>query len=119
MELFRTEKKGVGVRAGEDIPAGAFIYEYVGEIITNKEADIRGLQYDKAHCSYLFNLKSTPGIEGQEEKEVKKEGKKEEEEYVIDAMYYGNITRFFNHSCNPNMQKNNVKKYVHLINHFS
>lgn len=98
LELFKTEKKGIGVRAGEDIPAYSYIYEYVGEVITNKEADARGESYDKEHCSYLFNLSSTMG------------DAKATQEYVIDAMYYGNITRFFNHSCEPNMQKNKVNK---------
>ena len=23
--------------------------------------------------------------------------------YSVDAMYYGNVSRFFNHSCNPNV----------------
>lgn len=86
------------MRAGEDIPAGSYIYEYVGEIITNKEADSRGESYDKGHCSYLFNLLSGMG------------DTKSQRDYVIDAMYYGNITRFFNHSCQPNMQKNPVNE---------
>ena len=97
LELFKTNGMGVGVRAGEDILEGAYICHYTGEVITNEEAEKRGINYDKEHCSYLFDLEPM----GDANKEV-------ETKYVIDAMYYGNITRFFNHSCDPNMQKNKV-----------
>jgi histone-lysine N-methyltransferase SUV39H len=40
----------------EDIPAGAFILEYTGEVITKKEGDLRGRQYDKVGMSYLFDM---------------------------------------------------------------
>lgn len=91
---------GVGVRAGEDIPEGAYICHYTGEVITNEEAEKRGIDYDKEHCSYLFDIKPMGT--------ANKDDTKDETKYVIDAMYYGNITRFFNHSCDPNIQKNEV-----------
>ncbi|KPP71466.1 histone-lysine N-methyltransferase EHMT1-like [Scleropages formosus] len=50
LQLFRTEKMGWGVRALQDIPQGTFVCEYVGEIITDAEADVR------ENDSYLFNL---------------------------------------------------------------
>lgn len=40
----------------EDIPAGAFILEYTGEVITKKEGDKRGKHYDKVGMSYLFDM---------------------------------------------------------------
>ena len=40
----------------EDIPAGAFIVEYSGEVITKKEGDIRGKMYDKLGMRYLFDM---------------------------------------------------------------
>lgn len=35
-----------GLFAMEDIPAGAFLMEYKGEIVTKKQGDMRGTYYD-------------------------------------------------------------------------
>lgn len=45
-----------GVVALEEIPPGAFIAEYCGEIVTKKQGDIRGTFYDKYGLSYLFDM---------------------------------------------------------------
>uniref|UniRef100_A0A8C4EYA4 Euchromatic histone-lysine N-methyltransferase 2 n=1 Tax=Dicentrarchus labrax TaxID=13489 RepID=A0A8C4EYA4_DICLA len=71
---------GWGVRALQDIPQGSFICEYVGELISDAEADVR------EDDSYLFDLDNKDG-----------------EVYCIDARYYGNISRFINHLCDPNL----------------
>uniref|UniRef100_A0A8C7FRX1 Euchromatic histone-lysine N-methyltransferase 2 n=1 Tax=Oncorhynchus kisutch TaxID=8019 RepID=A0A8C7FRX1_ONCKI len=80
LQLYRTEKMGWGVRALQDIPQGSFICEYVGELISDAEADVR------EDDSYLFDLDNKDG-----------------EVYCIDARYYGNISRFINHLCDPNI----------------
>ncbi|XP_030596898.1 histone-lysine N-methyltransferase EHMT2 isoform X2 [Archocentrus centrarchus] len=80
LQLYRTEKMGWGVRALQDIPQGSFICEYVGELISDAEADVR------EDDSYLFDLDNKDG-----------------EVYCIDARYYGNISRFINHLCDPNL----------------
>ncbi|TRY82244.1 hypothetical protein DNTS_009361 [Danionella cerebrum] len=80
LQLYRTEKMGWGVRALHDIPQGSFICEYVGELISDAEADVR------EDDSYLFDLDNKDG-----------------EVYCIDARYYGNISRFINHLCDPNI----------------
>ncbi|XP_026153589.1 histone-lysine N-methyltransferase EHMT1 isoform X2 [Mastacembelus armatus] len=90
LQLFRTSKKGWGVRALQDIPQGTFICEYVGEIISEAEADMR--QND----AYLFSL------------EDKLEPfsyfpSQPQDLYCIDARFYGNISRFLNHMCEPNL----------------
>ncbi|XP_055306322.1 histone-lysine N-methyltransferase eggless-like [Sitodiplosis mosellana] len=36
------------------------------------------------------------------------EDAEEKEEFVVDSLYSGNISRFFNHSCNPNMFEQRV-----------
>lgn len=38
LEVFRTEEKGWGVRCSVDISSGAFVCEYMGEILTDEEA---------------------------------------------------------------------------------
>jgi SET domain-containing protein len=45
-----------GLFALEPIPAGAFVVEYVGEILTAKEGDSRGRSYDQLGMSYLFDM---------------------------------------------------------------
>uniref|UniRef100_G3Q1W8 Euchromatic histone-lysine N-methyltransferase 1b n=1 Tax=Gasterosteus aculeatus aculeatus TaxID=481459 RepID=G3Q1W8_GASAC len=80
LQLFRTSKKGWGVRAVQDIPQGTFVCEYVGEIISEAEAEMR--QND----TYLFSLDDKP-----------------QDLYCIDARFYGNISRFLNHMCEPNL----------------
>ncbi|KAG9354488.1 hypothetical protein JZ751_001198 [Albula glossodonta] len=80
LQLFRTRKMGWGVRVLQDVPRGAFVCEYVGEIISDAEADVR------ENDSYLFSLDSKVG-----------------DMHCVDARFYGNISRFINHMCEPNL----------------
>ncbi|XP_014476702.1 PREDICTED: histone-lysine N-methyltransferase EHMT1 [Dinoponera quadriceps] len=79
-QLFRTNGKGWGLRTLRYIPKGTYVCEYVGEIISDSEADHR------EDDSYLFDLDNRDG-----------------ETYCIDARRYGNLARFINHSCAPNL----------------
>ncbi|XP_034056161.1 histone-lysine N-methyltransferase EHMT1a isoform X1 [Gymnodraco acuticeps] len=80
LQLFRTQRMGWGVRAMQDIPQGTFICEYVGEIITDAEADKR------ENDSFLFTLDNKVG-----------------DVHCIDARLFGNIGRFINHLCEPTL----------------
>uniref|UniRef100_A0A8C9YCS5 Euchromatic histone-lysine N-methyltransferase 1a n=1 Tax=Sander lucioperca TaxID=283035 RepID=A0A8C9YCS5_SANLU len=80
LQLFRTQKMGWGVRTMQDIPQGTFICEYVGEIVTDAEADKR------ENDSFLFTLDNKVG-----------------DAHCIDARLFGNIGRFINHLCEPNL----------------
>ncbi|XP_059623018.1 histone-lysine N-methyltransferase EHMT1 isoform X2 [Phlebotomus argentipes] len=79
MEVFNVlgDQKEWGVRCLKEIPKGTFIAEYIGEVLSNVEADKRPVD------SYFFGFDMS--------------------DYCIDANLYGNVSRFFNHSCNPNM----------------
>ncbi|KAI9296823.1 SET domain-containing protein [Neoconidiobolus thromboides FSU 785] len=104
VQIYKTEKKGWGVRALERIPKGSFICEYVGEIITTKEADKRAEKCEETGLNYLFNLDG-------------EFGSVEETEYVIDGQYKGNLSHFFNHSCDPTLKVHPVfieNKYIGL-----
>ncbi|KAM8803434.1 histone-lysine N-methyltransferase EHMT1 isoform 1-T1 [Rhynchonycteris naso] len=80
LQLYRTQNIGWGVRSLQDIPVGTFVCEYVGELISDSEADVR------EEDSYLFDLDNKDG-----------------ELYCIDARFYGNVSRFINHHCEPNL----------------
>ncbi|GFR44584.1 hypothetical protein Agub_g5861 [Astrephomene gubernaculifera] len=51
LEVFMTASKGWGVRCREDIPAGAFVCCYVGQLVTDSMAEVR-----KGADHYLFDL---------------------------------------------------------------
>ncbi|CAN9512740.1 unnamed protein product [Ophioblennius macclurei] len=80
LQLFRTLKMGWGVKAVQDVPQGTFVCEYVGEIISDAEADKR------ENDSFLFTLDNKVG-----------------DVHCIDARLFGNIGRFINHLCEPNL----------------
>ncbi|XP_037938473.1 probable histone-lysine N-methyltransferase CG1716 isoform X2 [Teleopsis dalmanni] len=83
--VFRTEKKGFGIMADVEILPGEFILEYVGEVIDGEEFDRRRDLYslDKNRHYYFMALRS---------------------DTIIDATIKGNISRFINHSCDPNAE---------------
>lgn len=85
-----------GLVAMEDIPAGAFVTEYVGEVITKRFGDIRGQHYDMAGSSYLFDMNDPTEEEQTQDDNF--------HPFCIDATFYGNESRFVNHSCDPNLR---------------
>uniref|UniRef100_A0A182K1U8 Histone-lysine N-methyltransferase n=1 Tax=Anopheles christyi TaxID=43041 RepID=A0A182K1U8_9DIPT len=76
LQLCYIPGKGWGVRTMVPIPKGSFLVEYVGEIIPDEAANHR------PDDSYLFDLGNGN---------------------CIDASVHGNVSRFFNHSCKPNV----------------
>lgn len=55
-EVFKTESRGWGVRCLYDLPRGTFICSYIGELISECEADRKNANnYD---CSYLLSMAS-------------------------------------------------------------
>ncbi|GLT91132.1 hypothetical protein SLE2022_090350 [Rubroshorea leprosula] len=97
LEIFMTEKNGWGARSLNSIASGSFICEYLGELLNHEEADQRIECFD-----YLYDIGSASGS-SQVEDEVG---------YTIDAAQIGNVGRFINHSCSPNLVAQNV-----LFNH--
>ncbi|KAF5191937.1 Histone-lysine N-methyltransferase, H3 lysine-9 specific protein [Thalictrum thalictroides] len=113
LEIFKTRSRGWGVRSLSSIPSGSFICEYTGEFLQDREAEKRtgndqylfdvGHKYDDhalwEGLSNLIpsNLKSSSSCEAVEDVG-----------YTIDAAQCGNVGRFINHSCSPNLYAQNV-----------
>ncbi|ODM99256.1 Histone-lysine N-methyltransferase SUV39H2 [Orchesella cincta] len=81
------------------IKRGTFVTLYVGEVIQSDEAERRGKDYDEAGCTYLFDLDFID---------------QDNYPYSVDSTKYGNVARFINHSCSPNLGVYAV--YVDCIN---
>lgn len=86
LEIFKTKNKGWGVRTKEFIRKSTFVAEYTGEIIKTDRVYER-IKKDPERTHYIFDI----DILG-------------EPEYSIDAYNMGNISHFFNHSCDPNLE---------------
>ena len=84
IQTRRSGVHGKGVFATSDIAAGETIIEYVGEIISWKEAQRRH-PHDPADPNHTFYFHI-------------------DEKRVIDALYGGNSSRWINHSCDPNCE---------------
>ena len=100
--IFRTsDGRGWGVKTLDFIRKGQFVMEYVGEIITNEEAERRGKMYDAAQQTYLFDLDLDT-----------------EASYAIDAYHFGNVSHFINHSVRVFYITFSVRKYSHGVGIF-
>lgn len=84
-----SDGKGWGLRTLEDLPQGAFVCEYVGEILTNIELYERNEKNSgKDKHVYPVLLDSDWTTEG---------NLKDEEALCLDATHFGNVARFINH----------------------
>ena len=81
--VFKTEKKGYGLRADRDLNPDDFIYEYIGEVIDEGRFRRRMMSYDEEGIKHFYFMSLTKGE-------------------FVDATKQGNLGRFCNHSCNPN-----------------
>ena len=88
LQTRRSGVHGKGVFALVDIPKGEVLIEYVGEVITWKEA-LRRHPHDPNDPNHTFYFHI-------------------DEDHVIDALYGGNSSRWINHSCSPNCEPDEV-----------
>jgi histone-lysine N-methyltransferase SUV39H len=96
LEIYKTPNRGWGVRALQRIEEGSFFTEYVGKIISIVEAEML-LESAGAKTtpktSYLFDLDLLGA---------------DHATYTVDAFGQSNVTRFVNHSCEPNLTAFNI-----------
>ncbi|KAI8562565.1 hypothetical protein RHMOL_Rhmol03G0044900 [Rhododendron molle] len=120
LEVFRTKDRGWGLRSWDPIRAGCFICEYAGEVIAKSMDGEIGIDNDD---SYIFD--STRICEPREVMPGNSAGSpKLPFPLVISAKNGGNVARFMNHSCTPNVYWQPVVRegsYLHIaffaINH--
>ncbi|CAI5736581.1 unnamed protein product [Peronospora farinosa] len=84
-QKFHTVEKGWGLRVLEQVKVGQLVIEYVGEVINEEEKERR----------LLDHAKNSPEDKNMYIMEL---GKGE----YIDARFKGSVSRFINHSCDPN-----------------
>ncbi|XP_041008497.1 probable inactive histone-lysine N-methyltransferase SUVR2 [Juglans microcarpa x Juglans regia] len=91
LQVFCTsEGKGWGLRTLEELPKGAFVCEYAGEILTNTELYDRNLEKNKSgKPAYSVLLDADWGSGDLNNKEA----------LCLDATFFGNVARFINHRC--------------------
>ncbi|PON99308.1 Histone-lysine N-methyltransferase, SET [Trema orientale] len=83
IKIVKTELCGWGVESAESLNKGDFVIEYIGEVI------------DDALCEQRLWSMKDKGVHNFYMCEIRKD-------FTIDATYKGNLSRFLNHSCDPN-----------------
>ena len=85
LDVLRAGRKGFGLFAKEDLPAGTFLIEYVGEVLEEEEYERRKQFYEKSHQRHYYFMNIGNGE-------------------TVDATRKGGVGRFINHSCEPNCE---------------
>ncbi|KAJ0266387.1 Histone-lysine N-methyltransferase [Hirschfeldia incana] len=125
LEVFKTVNRGWGLRSWDPIRAGAFICVYAGEA-----RDKSKVQQTMANDDYTFDTTRvyTPFKwnyeHGLADEDASSEEMSEEPELplplIISAKNIGNVARFMNHSCSPNVfwqpvsYENNGQLHLHV-----
>merc|ERR1711874_38336 len=87
--LARSKIAGLGLYAARDIEKHQMVIEYIGEVIREGLSDLREKRYEAQNrMIYLFRLDE--------------ENSERPERRVLDASMSGGMTRYINHSCDPN-----------------
>ncbi|KAB2625023.1 histone-lysine N-methyltransferase [Pyrus ussuriensis x Pyrus communis] len=112
LEVFRTDYKGWGVRSWDFIPSGAPVCEYTG--VLRKTDEVDGLLGNE----YIFEIDCWHTMHGIGSREKRmcdvtipngdaesgfSKLSESEPEFCIDAGSHGNVARYINHSCEPNL----------------
>ncbi len=96
MKLYRVKKSNIdkrGLYASKNIKAGDKIIEYIGRLISKKEAETNS-KFDNKKDIYLFNIN---------------------EKWDLDGDYRWNAARLINHSCNPNCEVEGKKLKLWIV----
>ena len=81
IERKKSRLHGHGIFALETINKNKRIIDYAGELISNRESELREEKYLERGCIWVFRVNRN---------------------WSRDAAVGGNVARFINHSCKPN-----------------
>ncbi|KAL3534062.1 hypothetical protein ACH5RR_007583 [Cinchona calisaya] len=116
LEVFKTKDRGWGLRSWDPIRAGGFICEYAGEVIDASRVGELGSENEDG---YVFD--ATRVYEPLEPvHDASSESAEVPFPLFISAKNSGNVARFMNHSCSPNvywqpvLRENNNDSYLHI-----
>ncbi|XP_010471360.1 PREDICTED: histone-lysine N-methyltransferase, H3 lysine-9 specific SUVH3 [Camelina sativa] len=107
LEVFKTENRGWGLRSWDSIRAGSFICEHAGEV-----KDIGRLRVYQDEDEYVFDTSRVynsfkwnyePALVDEDPSDEVPEEFDLPSPVLISAKKFGNVARFMNHSCSPNV----------------
>jgi histone-lysine N-methyltransferase SUV39H len=125
LEIFKTKMRGfgecdslqpshlprytnttiTGLRCPIPLIRGQYIDRYLGELITDAEADLRESTGGTTKASYLFSLDKFASTSDDDDKSSSSSSPtalQKSDCFVADGEKMGGPTRFINHSCDPN-----------------
>eukprot|EP00898_Chlorokybus_atmophyticus_P000405 jgi/Chlat1/1365/Chrsp119S01766 len=98
VRMTANESRGWGLYAAQEVEAGQFVCEYAGErvllpgeLLTTPEQRRRQVEYDTRGMLYVLVVREVLPSRGASLR------------INIDPTRYGNVARFINHSCDPNL----------------
>ena len=111
LEVFKTNNRGWGLRSWDPIRAGTFICEYAGEVLDSvkvyqerDEVESNEYLFDTNRVyDDAFKWNHDPALLGEEPSAETNEHYDIPAPLIISAKYAGNVSRFMNHSCSPNV----------------
>nr|KYP41123.1 Histone-lysine N-methyltransferase, H3 lysine-9 specific SUVH1 [Cajanus cajan] len=108
MEVFKTKDRGWGLRSLDPIRAGTFICEYAGEVIDRAKVNPYGgynddYIFDTSRIYDPFKWNYEPSLLEEISSNVSSEDYAIPYPLIISSKNFGNVARFMNHSCSPNV----------------
>ncbi|XP_015876149.2 histone-lysine N-methyltransferase, H3 lysine-9 specific SUVH1 [Ziziphus jujuba] len=110
LEVFKTKDRGWGLRSLDPLRAGSFICEYAGEVIdkfklmqNREEIENDEYVFDTSRVCDSFKWNYEPALLGEESSNDANEDYIIPSRLVISSKNVGNVARFINHSCSPNI----------------
>ncbi|KAG9134969.1 hypothetical protein Leryth_001261 [Lithospermum erythrorhizon] len=116
LEVFRTKNRGWGLRSWDPIRGGGFVCEYAGEVI---DASNVSEFLSQNEDGYIFDsTRIYEPLEGPQQNP--NQSSKAPFPVIINAKREGNVARFMNHSCSPNvywqpvLRESDNEAYLHV-----
>ncbi|KAF7836285.1 histone-lysine N-methyltransferase, H3 lysine-9 specific SUVH1-like [Senna tora] len=120
MEVFKTKDRGWGLRSLDPIRVGTFICEYAGEVV-DRARDNDEYVFDTTRNFNPFKWNYEPKLLEEASTNDASEEYNIPSPLIISAKNVGNVARFMNHSCSPNVfwqpvvYEENNQSFVHIV----